>query len=235
MQLFEELKRRNVFRVAAAYLVISWLLLQVVDVVGPLLNMSDELGRYLLFLMAIGFIPAMGFAWAFEMTPEGVKRESDVDRSQSLTPETGQKLNRLIIVMLALAVGLLLFDKFMLRDESPGQNNRVASTAQPTSETPAPQPGIGAMVSKSVAVLPFAVMSNGPDDDYFADGLTEEIINSLAQLPDLLVTARTSAFHFKGQNLPIGDIAEQLGVTHVVEGSVRRAGEPSAASYHPGS
>jgi TolB-like protein len=224
MRLFEELKRRNVFRIAAAYLVTAWLLLQIVDVVGPLLGLSDELARYLLFLLAVGFIPALGFAWVFEMTPEGVKLESEVDRTQSLTYATGQKLNRMIIVALALAVGLLLFDKFMLR-EGPGfPDGKVAGTAQPAPATPAKRVDAGAAVSRSVAVLPFAVMSNGPDDDYFADGLTEEIINSLAQLPDLLVTARTSAFHFKGQNLPVGEIAEKLGVNHVVEGSVRRAG-----------
>ena len=224
MRLFEELKRRNVFRIAAAYLVTAWLLLQVVDVVGPLLGLSDEFARYLLFLLAIGFIPALGFAWAFEMTPEGVKLESAVDRAQSVTRETGQKLNRMIIVALALAVGLLLFDKFMLRGGSGYPEDKVADTAQPAAGDPASRPDTGAGLGRSVAVLPFAVMSNGPDDDYFADGLTEEIINSLAQLPDLLVTARTSAFHFKGQNLPVGDIAEKLGVNHVVEGSVRRAG-----------
>ena len=132
MKLFEELRRRNVFRVAAAYLVTAWLLLQVVDVVGPLLGLSDDSARYLLFLLAIGFIPALGFAWAFEMTPEGVKRESEVDRTHSVTRETGHKLNRMIIVTLALAVGLLLFDKFMLRDEPGLPGQKPVKTLQPT-------------------------------------------------------------------------------------------------------
>lgn len=223
MSFFTELKRRNVFRVGAAYLVATWLLLQIVDVVGPILGLPDMVARYLLFLLVVGFIPAVVIAWAFELTPEGVKRESEVDRSHSITPRTGHKLDRAIMVVLALAVGLLLFDKLMLR-EKPGvpaaktPRAAVAETGSINAQTPEPE-------RKSVVVLPFVAMSNGPDDDYFSDGLTEEIINALAQLPDLLVTARTSAFHFKGQNQPVNAIAEQLGVSHVVEGSVRRAGE----------
>ena len=225
MQFISELKRRNVFRVGAAYLVSGWLLLQVVDVVGPALGLPDVFARYLVFLLVIGLFPVLLFAWAFEMTPEGVKRESEVDRAQSVTARTGRKLDRAIIVVLALAVGLLLFDKFMLRDVSEMPADRPVSASQ--QEPVATEPGApaAAMGRKSVAVLPFVARSNGPDDDYFADGLTEEIINALAQLPDLMVTARTSAFHFKGQNLPVDAIAEELGVDHVVEGSVRRAGE----------
>jgi TolB-like protein len=224
MSLFEELKRRNVFRVGAAYLVIAWLLLQVLDVVGPILNLPDDFSRYLLFLLAIGFVPVVVFAWVFEMTPEGVRRESEVDREDSISRKTGHKLDRVVIIMLALAVGLLLFDKFMLRDEAAMPDDRQAGTPSQASRSEPPSTAIETG-RESVAVLPFVAMSSGPDDDYFADGLTEEIINSLAQLPDLLVTARTSAFHFKGKNQPVDAIAEQLGVDHVVEGSVRRAGE----------
>jgi TolB-like protein len=155
----------------------------------------------------------MLFAWAFEMTPEGVKREKDVDRSTSITQDTGRKLNRVIITVLVAAVGFLLVDKFVLQDQAP-----VA--AEPSVDIVA-----DSEIDKSVAVLPFVAMSNGPDDEYFADGLTEEILNSLAHLPELLVTARTSAFAFKGQDLPIPEIATTLGVAHVVEGSVRRAGD----------
>ena len=225
MQFFSELKRRNVFRVGVAYLVTAWLLLQIVDVVGPALGLPDVFARYLIFLLVIGLIPVLLFAWAFEMTPEGVKRESDLDRTQSITPKTGRKLDRAIIVVLALAVGLLLIDKFMLRVTPESPNEKTAAVSQPEPvprESSAPTAADG---RKSVAVLPFIARSNGPDDDYFADGLTEEIINALAQLPDLLVTARTSAFHFKGKNLPVDAIAGQLRVDHVVEGSVRRAGE----------
>jgi adenylate cyclase len=207
---FEELKRRNVFRVGIAYLVGSWLLLQVIDVIGPIIHLPETVARYVLFLLAIGVFPALILAWAIEMTAGG---------------GTGQKLDRAIIVILVLAVGLLLTDKFILQDQaappltvetSAGEYNPVAAE---TLQLPAGD------AQNSVAILPFVPMSNGPDDDYFSDGLTEEIINALAQLPELLVTARTSAFHFKGRNVQVGEIARQLGVDHIVEGSVRRAGE----------
>jgi len=223
--LFEELKRRNVFRIGLAYLVASWLLLQIIDVIGPILHFSDEVARYLLFFAAIGFLPALIIAWVFEWTPEGVKLESEVDRSRSITPRTARKLDRAIILILLLAVSFLLFDKLALNSKEP----EPASTVQ--IEEPGPDLNVTGMPAamqdarKSVAVLPFVAMSNGPDDDYFTDGLTEEIINALTQLPDLLVTARTSAFHFKNRNVPIEDIASQLGVANVVEGSVRRAGD----------
>jgi adenylate cyclase len=222
MNFFEELKRRNVFRVGIAYLVASWLLLQIIDVIGPILQFSDEVARYVLFLVAIGFLPALILAWAFELTPEGVKLESEVDRSRSIAPRTGRKLDRTIIVILTLAVGFLLFDKLVVNET--GSEPISQSTGDAADETGDEKMAL-TPVKKSVAVLPFVTMSNGPDDDYFSDGLTEEIINALAQLPELLVTARTSAFHFKGQNLPVAEIAGQLGVEHIVEGSVRRAGE----------
>jgi adenylate cyclase len=206
--LFQELKRRNVFRVAIAYIAVAWLVLQVSDIVFESFGTPDWVMKTLMFVLAIGFPLAVLFAWAFEMTPEGIKKERDVDRSESITAQTGQKLNRTIIVVLLAAVGFLLVDKFMLR--------------QPASETPT---ATVAATEKSVAVLPFVAMSRGPDDEYFADGLTEEILNSLTRVPELLVTARTSAFHFKGRDIPIPEIAAELGVDHVVEGSVRRDGE----------
>ena len=202
-QLFEELKRRNVFRVAIAYVAIAWLILQVADIVLENIGTPAWVMQTLMFLLAIGFPIAVLFAWAYEMTPEGIKRERDIDRSESITQRTGQKLNRTIIVVLLFAVGFLLVDKFMLRDPAP----EVAAT------------------DKSVAVLPFVAMSRGEDDEYFADGLTEEILNSLTRVPELLVTARTSAFFFKGKDIPVPEIAEQLGVAHIVEGSVRRDGD----------
>jgi TolB-like protein len=201
-QLFQELKRRNVFRVGLAYLAIAWLVLQVSDIVLDTIAAPDWLMKALMFFLAIGFPIAVLFAWAYEMTPEGIKREADVDRSASITQQTGQKLNRTIIAVLVVAVGFLLADKFML-----------------------PKPGPITVTDKSVAVLPFVAMSRGEDDEYFADGLTEEILNSLTRVPELLVTARTSAFHFKGQDIPIPEIADSLGVAHVVEGSVRRDGD----------
>ena len=231
MSFLEELKRRNVFRVGLAYAVAAWLLLQLTDIVTPILQLPESIPKTVLFLLVIGFIPAVILAWAFELTPEGVKLESEVDRSKSITTQTGRRLDRTIIVVLAIAVGILLVDKFILRD-SPDSTN--AGPPEKTGESGivskpvahgSGQNGLAVAMQRSVAVLPFVAMSNGPDDDYFTDGLTEEIINALTQLPELLVTARTSAFHFKGKNIPIEDISAQLGVAHIVEGSVRRAGE----------
>lgn len=202
-QFFEELKRRNVFRVGIAYLAVAWLVLQAADIVLDNIAAPAWLMQVLMLLMVIGLPIALIFAWAFELTPEGIKKEGEVDRSQSITHKTGQKLNRTIIGILGLAVVFLLVDKFILQDSTPDLDT----------------------TDKSVAVLPFVAMSRGPDDEYFADGLTEEILNSLTRVPELLVTARTSAFHFKGQDIPIPEIAEALGVAHVVEGSVRRDGD----------
>jgi adenylate cyclase len=220
MSFFAELKRRNVFRVAIAYVVLGWLLLQVTDIVVPILELPGWVAKLVLFLLLLGFPLVLFFAWAFELTPEGVKRERDVDRSRSITAQTGKKLDRAIIGILVVAVAFLLFDRF--RVEGPEADSLVDTAGPETTEvrTSAPTP-----MEKSVAVLPFVAMSSGPDDTYFADGLTEEILNALAQLPELLVTARTSAFSFKGKELPISEIAAALGVRHIVEGSVRRSGE----------
>ncbi|NCF13913.1 MAG: hypothetical protein GWP62_01300 [Gammaproteobacteria bacterium] len=201
--LFQELKRRNVFRVGLAYLAVAWLVLQAADIVLDNINAPEWLMQALMLFMVIGLPVALVFAWAFEVTPEGIKPESEVDRSDSITQETGHKLNRTITAVLIAAVAFLLVDKFLLVDDTPD----VITT------------------EKSVAVLPFVAMSRGEDDEYFADGLTEEILNSLTRVPELLVTARTSAFFFKGKDIPIPEIAEKLGVAHIVEGSVRRDGD----------
>jgi TolB-like protein len=223
MSLFAELKRRNVIRVAIAYLVLGWLLLQVTDVVVPILELPDWVAKFVLFLLLLGLPLVLFFAWAYELTPEGVKREKDVDRGRSIATQTGKKLDRAIIGILVITVALLLFDRF----SGTGTRNPVLSSPQVQS-TDAPdtesEPAARSM-AKSIAVLPFNAMSSGPDDEYFADGLTEEILNSLAQLPELLVTARTSAFSFKGQDLPVQEIAQVLGVAHIVEGSVRKSGD----------
>jgi len=224
VSLFDELKRRNVFRVGLAYLLASWLLLQVIDVVGPILRLPDAVARYALFLLIVGFLPALILAWVFELTPEGMRWESELDRSGQTRARSSRKLDRAIMVILALAVAILMFDK--LRPEAEPDEAPVAADSRQAAFGEVPNSSLPRTLSdKSVVVLPFVTMSNGPDDNYFADGLTEEIINALTQVPDLLVTARTSAFHFKGQNLPVAEIAAQLGVAHVVEGSVRRAGE----------
>jgi len=207
MAFFAELKRRNVIRVAFAYTVIAWVLAQVAEFAFEAFGAPDWVLKSVIVILLLGLPIAIIFAWAFEMTPEGIKRERDVDRSQSITPQTGRKLDRVIIVILAVALAWFAWDKF----GGPTETTPTSTTAS--------------VSDKSVAVLPFVAMSSGPDDEFFADGMTEEILNSLAQLPELLVTARTSAFSFKGQDIPIQQIAEVLGVQHVVEGSVRRSGD----------
>ena len=221
MSFFKELKRRNVFRVGIAYTVASWLLIQVTDIVFPRIGLPDSAVMLVIALLGVGFIPALILAWAFEMTPEGIKKEKDVDRKSSITPVTGRKLDRVIIGILVVALGYFVFDKFSTQSHAPQATDTVTREETPTAETETQN------VSdiKSVAVLPFTSMSSGEDDGYFADGLTEEILNSLARLPELLVTARTSSFHFKDKNMPVPEIAAALGVKHIVEGSVRRSGE----------
>jgi len=209
MSLIAELKRRNVVRVGAAYVVIAWVIAQVAEFAFSNFGAPDWALKAVVVVLMLGLPLALFFAWAFEMTPEGVKREKDVDRSQSITATTGRKLDRVIIGVLVLALGWFAWDKF---------------SGAPPAEIDAEVVGAAATGS-SVAVLPFVAMSTGPDDEYFADGLTEEILNSLAQLPELLVTSRTSAFSFKGTELPVQEIARALGVAHVVEGSVRRSGD----------
>jgi len=203
--------------------VVAWLLIQVVDTVQDILALPVWTGKLVLLLLAIGLPLALIFAWAFELTPEGVKREHEVDRSQSIRSKTGKKLDRVIIGVLVLALGYFAYDKFVL---DPARDaDLVEATTQTVTEQVATEPEESTESDKSVAVLPFVALSSGEDDGYFADGLTEEILNALAQLPELQVTARTSSFFFKGKNVPVPEIAGTLGVEHIVEGSVRRAGE----------
>ncbi|MFT5501816.1 MAG: TolB-like protein, partial [Woeseiaceae bacterium] len=205
MSFFAELKRRNVVRVGVAYAVIGWALAQVAEFAVENFGAPDwTLKIFVVFLM-LGLPLALFFAWAFEITPEGVKREKDVDRSQSVTAQTGRKLDFTIIVVLVFAVGFLLIDKFVTEDLLPAPDQIVATQSQ------------------SIAVLPFVNMSN--DDDHFADGLSEELLNLLAKIPNLKVAGRTSSFVFKGRNEDFQAIGDALKVEHVLEGSVRRSGD----------
>jgi len=214
MNLITELKRRNVIRVGLAYLVLSWLLLQVGDVVFEALQLDDSALTIMLVLLALGFIPVVTFAWIYELTPEGVKRESDIDRSESVTHHTGHRLNIVITILLTAAVGLFAFDRFV----GPGSPAPVAdsmpATAAPSEATP-----------RSIAVLPFADMSAQGDQAYFGDGIAEELLNVLAQVEGLKVAARTSSFKFRGDDYDIVEIGNALNVSAVLEGSVRKAGD----------
>jgi TolB-like protein/Tfp pilus assembly protein PilF len=206
LSLFGELSRRNVFRVAIAYGVASWVLLQIVDVISPIFELPVWAPKLIFVILAIGLVPALIFAWAFELTPEGIKKESEVDRSGSITPQTGRKLNMVIIGTLAIAVVLLLVDRQLGDPGNAPQETAVADT------------------EKSIAVLPFVNMSSDAEQEFFSDGITEEILNSLASEKSLKVAGRTSSFAFKGQNDDLRRIGDALGVAHILEGSVRKAG-----------
>ncbi len=210
--LWGELKRRNVVRVGIAYVIVGWLLLQLADVLGDLLQLPDWAGKLVVFLLVLGFPIALIFAWAFELTPEGLKRERDVDREKSVTRSTGRKLDRTIIVLLALALVFVVVDNYVLQD-APQQPDVV-----PVVETQAE-------AQKSIAVLPFVNMSSDQEQEYFADGLSEEILNLLARIPDLKVIGRTSSFSFKGKNEDLRVIGEMLGARTILEGSVRKSGD----------
>lgn len=221
MSFFNELKRRNVFRVGIAYLVVAWLVAQVLQLVFESFGTPDWAIKSALVLLAAGFPFALFFAWAFEMTPEGLKREVDVDRSQSITSHTGSKLNFMIMVVMALALAYFAYDKFVLsgdRQAAPMEAAIPAVAEEVFSEEAATES------DWSIAVLPFVNMSSDPEQEYFSDGISEELLNGLAKIDSLKVAARTSSFSFKGQNLPVGEIAEVLGVAHILEGSVRKSG-----------
>ncbi|MEJ2514365.1 MAG: hypothetical protein P8080_07335 [Gammaproteobacteria bacterium] len=225
MSLVSELNRRNVFRVAAAYVVLSWVVLQVADVLFEALQLPEVWTRAVLGLLIVGFIPALVFAWVYEMTPEGLKKESEIAADESVTAHTARKLNVVVVVLLAIAVGLFAADRLgWIGPEAPqaaaASSDGETAPAEPSAGTQAP-----ALQDRSVAVLPFVNMSTDAENEYFADGISEEILNLLADVRDLSVASRTSAFGFKGKDTPLPDIARQLDVRYVLEGSVRKAGE----------
>jgi TolB-like protein/cytochrome c-type biogenesis protein CcmH/NrfG len=217
MSFFGELKRRNVFRMGIAYVVVAWVLLQAIDFTLDIISAPNWVMQ-VFFLAGVAGLPVvLIFAWVFEMTPEGIKRESEVDRAQSITHGTGRKLDRTIIAFLALAVALLLAERFMGREKGIEPEPEIAAKEmQPTSTPVQPQ-------QRSVAVLPFVNMSSDPEQEYFSDGLSEELLNRLAKNDLLRVAARTSSFQFKGQNQDVSEIGRQLKVEHILEGSVRKS------------
>jgi TolB-like protein len=215
---FGELKRRNVFRVAIAFIIVAWLLLQVVDILVPMLALPEWVGRLVFLLLLIGFPIALLLAWAFELTPEGIRREQDVDRAQPKAAAAGQRLNTLIIGGLVLAVGYFMWERQAGDDAVDTVASEPPAQAQQLQAAVEPGPR-----QQSIAVLPFVNMSSDQEQEWFSDGLTEEILNALARTPDLLVAARTSSFKYKGSEEDIPTIATALGVAHILEGSVRSA------------
>jgi TolB-like protein len=218
MSLYRELKRRNVFRVAIAYLAGSWLLVEVAETIFPLYGFGDTPARAVVTVLAIGFPLFLLFSWVFEITPEGLKRETEIDRAASITHRTGKQLDRIIIILLALALGYFAFDKFVLDPA------REAELVEETAQQARSEVLVESYGDKSIAVLPFVNMSDDAGNEYFSDGISEELLNLLAKIPELRVISRSSAFVFKGEKISIPEVAKKLKVAHILEGSVRKAG-----------
>jgi TolB-like protein/Tfp pilus assembly protein PilF len=229
MSLIAELKRRNVIRVAIGYVAVSWLVLQAGSLIFGMFDLPNTLMRGLLALLAIGFIPALVFAWVYELTPEGLKLASEVAQGESVTRLTGRKLDYAVIGVLVAIVVLLLVDKFVV---TPWRENASESRSAIAAQGAGAELRKGDSVSAattlgaaSTAVLPFVNMSSDKANEYFSDGMTETLLNRLAQVPQLKVAARTSSFSFKGTNSDVRKIGAALGVASIVEGSVQQAGD----------
>ena len=208
MSLFTELKRRNVFRVGIAYIVAGWVLVEAATLLLDVFGAPEWSSQLLVGVLALGFPIALIFAWAFELTPEGLKRESEVDRSDSITHETAKRLDLVTIGLLIAAIALVVADRFVF--ERPVVSAQTAPQVSDSGE------------KVSIAVLPFVNMSGDEENEYFSDGISEELLNLLARIDQFDVASRTSSFSFKGDETPIPEIAGQLGVRHILEGSVRK-------------
>src|SRR5215472_5707257 len=206
---FAELKRRNVYKVAVAYAVVSWLLIQAASILFPTFEAPPWAMKVFVAVIALGFPIALVFSWAFEITPEGLKRESEIEAGKSISHHTGRKLVGITIVVAAIATALFVFQ--LLRP-------RLTSTGGLSAS-------VNAVSEKSVAVLAFNNLSDDKGSEYFSDGISEELLTVLQKMPGLHVAARTSAFSFKGKNATAQEIGQKLGVAHLVEGSVRKAGD----------
>lgn len=205
--LFEELKRRNVFRVGAAYVVSAWVLAQVADLVLDNVASPDWVMQSILVALAIGFFISLIFAWAYELTSEGIKREYEVDRNKSITRQTGRKLNLIIIGIMAVAIMLLISERI-------GLFGGLLDVDEATAER-----------NQSVAVLPFANRSADASDQYFVDGIHDDVLTQLSKIRDLKVVSRTSVERFRDTTQSIQDIGAALGAGAIIEGAVQRSGE----------
>ena len=210
MSLFSELRRRNVYRIAAAYAVAAWLIIQVVETIFPAFGFDDATTRYTVIALMIGFVPAVILAWIFEVSPKGVHLDRGADQDASQATRTHKRLDQAIIAVLAIAVTYFAIDKFVLSEQD------GAASAPPTVATP---------IGGSIAVMPFVDMSPDGDQAYFSDGIAEEILNLLARVPELRVVSRSSSFAYRDRNLNARDIAYELNVNYILEGSVRKQGD----------
>ncbi len=237
MSLFHELKRRNVIRVGVMYIIVAWLILQVADVVLGNIAAPGWVFLAILLLLVLGLPVAILFAWAFELTPQGLKREEDTERSESVTRKTGRNLDRTIILVLAIALSYFAYDKYSdlpVPDEALAaapydQSLTGENPNDPAAATPNAAESIDVLpfpiATESIAVLPFVNMSSDPEQEYFSDGIAEELLNLLAKIPQFRVAGRTSSFAFRGKEIDLREIGSSLGVSSILEGSVRKGGE----------
>jgi TolB-like protein/Tfp pilus assembly protein PilF len=215
LSFFDELKRRNVLRVGIAYVVIGWLVAQVLQLVLETFTAPDWVMKTVLVLIIAGLPFVLVFAWAFEMTPEGIKREHEVDRSQSITNKTGRKLDFIVIGILVVALGYFVYDKFVLSIQAP---NETAESTETNSTNPEE-------TEVSIAVLPLANRSSREEDLFFTDGIHDDLLTQLAKVASLKVISRTSVMRYRDTEMPIPEIAEQLGVSTILEGGIQRSGD----------
>lgn len=216
------------FRVGIAYAVVSWLIMQVTDTFSPALRLPEWFPSAVAFLLLIGLPLALFFAWAFELTPDGIKRESEVDLNRSIAPQNARKLDRMIIIALVAVVGALLLDRYM-GEVSPQIGTAPVSevATEPLEEASEQERALTPVISDSktsIAVLPFINMSDDRQNEYFSDGISEELLNVLVRIKELRVPSRTSSFTFKGSEENVVEIGRKLQVDHILEGSVRKAG-----------
>ena len=214
MGFFDELKRRNVFRAGGAYAVLGWLVVQVTETISPALNLPDWTVAFVVWVGIIGLPFVLFFSWAYEITPDGVKRESEVDRAGATTEITARKLNASLVVLLALAIAMFAWDSFLSAPDVP--------TSADNSALDESDANAGSQASGSIAVLPLHNMSALPDNEYFVGGIQEEILTNLSRIEDLRVISRTTALRYIGSDLSLNEIGRELNVRYIVEGSVRR-------------
>ena len=225
MSLFTELKRRNVFRIGIAYSITTWLIAQIAGLAAVSFFAPDWVMKMIITLLILGFPIALLMAWAYELTPDGLRRDADIEPGQSVAQANASKLDRTITIVLIMAVLYFSYDKFILdpqRDQAliESATQQVQELIPATVDTEQAQE----VQLPSIAVLAFTNMSDDAGNEYFSDGLSEELLNLLARIPQLRVTARTSSFSYKGKDTKIKQIGEELNVAHVLEGSVRKSG-----------
>jgi len=219
LSLFNELKRRNVLRVGAAYGVAAWLLIQVAETIFPLFGFDDTPARIVVIVLVIGLVPSMIFTWVFELTPAGLIRDKDIDRSQFETSQSSQKLNRMIMVVLALALGYFAFDKFVL---DPVEDVQIAESAHQEGRSVALTESFG---DKSIAVMPFTNLSADTSNQFFADGIHNDLLTRISNIREVKTISRSSVMLYRDSSKSLRNIAKELRVNTILEGGVQRAGD----------